>query len=193
MPAVARFSNQKDWGLSLGNVNGRLGRNAVFALICTVGLTGCNSAGTLSSPDVTNAPATGFENMSAGSEEEFIVNVGRRVYFDKGSAVVTDEARMTVVNQANWLKNNKKWVVKIQGHADDGGSEGKEKNLSTKRADAVMAELVKLGVSPKRLWTKGYGIERPVTDCDEITCQSQNRRVVVNLREEFDDSAPQSR
>lgn len=174
-------------------MNGRLGRNAVFALICVAGLAGCNSAGGLSSPDVTNAPADGFANMKPGSEEEFIVNVGRRVYFSKGSAVVDDEARMTVVNQANWLNNNKKWVVKIQGHADDGGGESKEKSLSTKRADAVMAELVKLGVDPNRLWTKGYGIERPVTDCDQITCQAQNRRVVVNLREEFDDSAPQSR
>jgi peptidoglycan-associated lipoprotein len=174
-------------------MNGRFGRNAVFALICAVGLAGCNSAGGLSSPDVTNAPADGFVNVSSGSEEEFIINVGRRIYFDKGSAVVSEEAHMTVVNQANWLKNNKKWVVKIQGHADDGGSEATEKNLSTKRANAVMAELVKLGVSPKRLWIKGYGIERPVTDCDEITCLSQNRRVVVNLREEFDDSAPQRR
>ncbi|MBO6508355.1 MAG: OmpA family protein [Roseibium sp.] len=162
-------------------------------MIGVVGLAGCNSAGTLSSPDVTNAPAAGFVNVSPGSEEEFIINVGRRVYFDKGSATVSDEARMTIVNQAKWLKDNKKWVVKIQGHADDGGSEATEKNLSTQRGNAVMAELVKLGVNPKRMWVKGYGIERPVTDCDEITCQSQNRRVVVNLREEFDDSAPQRR
>jgi peptidoglycan-associated lipoprotein len=56
-----------------------------------------------------------------------------------------------------------------------------------------MAELVKLGVNPKRMWVKGYGVERPVTDCDKVTCQSQNRRVVVNLREEFDDSAPAGR
>ncbi len=147
----------------------------------------------MSSPDVTNAPAAGFVNVSSGSEEDFILNVGRRIYFEQGSAVLSDEAEMTIQNQAKWLKGHKKWLVKIQGHADDTGSEAAQKTLSTQRANAVMAALVKQGVDPKRLWIKGYGIERPVTDCDAVTCQVQNRRVVVNLREEFDESAPQYR
>jgi len=189
----ARGKLKEDLGASLENTFGRIGRGAVFALMIGFGVAGCNSAGGLSSPDVTNAPAAGFGNISPGSEEEFIINVGRRVYFDQGSAVVTDEARITIENQAKWLKSNKKWLVKIQGHADDPGSEAAQKTLSTQRANAVMAELVKLGVNPKRMWVKGYGVERPVTDCDKVTCQSQNRRVVVNLREEFDDSAPAGR
>lgn len=164
-----------------------------LAIVIGAGLTGCNSAGGLSSPDVTNATAAGFGQIAPGSEEEFIINVGRRVYFDKGSATVTDEAEMTIKSQAEWLKRNKKWLVKVQGHSDDPGSEAAQKTLSTQRANAVMAELVSLGVSPKRIWVKGYGVERPVTDCATIECESQNRRVVVNLREEFDDSAPQAR
>ncbi len=165
----------------------------MIAAFCVLGLAACNTAGSLSSPDVTNAPAAGFGEISTGSEEEFIINVGRRVYFDRGSAVVTEEAKMTIKNQADWLKRNRKWLVKVQGHSDDPGSEAAQKTLSAQRADAVMAELVSLGVSPKRLWSKGYGVERPVTDCASIECQSQNRRVVVNLREEFDESAPQAR
>ncbi|GAB4529996.1 MAG: OmpA family protein [Roseibium sp.] len=172
---------------------GRFGRGALVALICGLGVAGCNSAGGLSSPNVTNAPVAGFASISPGSEEEFIINVGRRIYFEQGSAVVTDEARVTIENQARWLKRNKKWLVKVQGHADDPGSEAAQKTLSTQRANAVMAELAKLGVDQKRMWVKGYGVERPVTDCDELTCKSQNRRVVVNLREEFDDSAPTAR
>ncbi|MES0881444.1 OmpA family protein [Roseibium sp. SCP14] len=177
----------------MGNIFGRIGQGVGVALICGMGLASCNSAGGLTTPDVTNATAAGFVNVGPGSEEEFIIDVGRRVYFEKGSAVVTDEARMTIENQAKWLKDNKKWLVKVQGHADDGGSEAAAKSLSTQRANAVMTELITLGVSPNRMWVKGYGIERPVTDCDDITCQSQNRRVVVNLREEFDESAPQQR
>lgn len=170
-----------------------MGRGAAVALLCGFGLTACNSAGGFASPDVTNAPIAGYVDISPGSEEEFIVNVGRRIYFDQGSAVVSEEARITIEKQAKWLKKNKKWLVKIQGHADDPGSEAAQKTLSTQRANAIMAELVKLGVDPKRMWVKGYGVERPVTDCDAVTCQSQNRRVVVNLREEFDESAPQYR
>jgi len=139
---------------------------------------------------VTNARATGFVDIKPGSEEEFILNVGRRIYFEQGSAVITDEAKMTIVRQADWLKKNKGWLIKVQGHADDPGGESANKALSTKRAEAVLNALAEQGVSRKRMWAKGYGIERPVTDCDEITCKSQNRRVVVNLREEFDASAP---
>ncbi|MEP2704407.1 MAG: OmpA family protein [Roseibium sp.] len=169
------------------NYIGQIGRGIFLTAICGAVLAGCNTAGDLSSPDVTNAPATGFGNIGPGSEEEFIINVGRRIYFSNGSSTVSDEAIMTVDKQAEWLKRNPKWYAKIQGHADDSGSESAQKTLSTKRANAVMAALVKRGVNPKRLWAKGYGIERPVTDCDEVTCKSQNRRVVVNLREEFGD------
>ncbi|MEP3049041.1 MAG: OmpA family protein [Roseibium sp.] len=166
---------------------GQIARGIFLAAMCGVMLAGCNTSGELSSPDVTNAPATGFGTIGPGSEEEFIINVGRRIYFSNGSSTVSDEALMTIEKQAKWLINNKKWYAKIQGHADDSGSETAQKTLSTKRANAVMAALVKRSVNPKRLWAKGYGIERPVTDCDEITCKSQNRRVVVNLREEFGD------
>ncbi|MCX2725278.1 OmpA family protein [Roseibium salinum] len=174
-------------------LTGRFGRGAAVALLCGFGLAACNTSGNFSTPDVTNARAAGFVDISPGSEEEFIVNVGRRIYFEQGSASITDEARMTLENQATWLKNNKNWLVKIQGHADDPGSEAAQETLSTQRADAVMAELAKLGVDRKRMWTKGYGVERPVTDCDALSCQVQNRRVVVNLRDEFDESAPQYR
>ncbi|WP_244300893.1 OmpA family protein [Roseibium hamelinense] len=154
-------------------------------------LQGCNSAGNLATPNVTNAAAAGFVDMKPGSEEEFMLNVGRRIYFDKGSAEVSEEAKMTIARQATWLKDNTRWLVKVQGHADEPGGENANKTLSTQRANAVLNALVAQGVDRKRMWAKGYGIERPVTDCDDITCQSQNRRVVVNLREEFDESAPQ--
>ena len=169
------------------------GRTLALIGIAVAGLAGCNSGGVLSTPDVTNAPAAGFGEIKTGSEEEFIINVGRRIYFAPGSATVSDEALMTIENQAKWLNSNKRWLVKIQGHADDTGSEAEQKKLSTRRADAVMAALVKRGVDGKRLWTKGYGIERPVTDCDDIACKSQNRRVVVNLRDDYDDSAPSTK
>lgn len=155
-----------------------------------VGLGGCSNVSSFTTPDVTNATASGFVDMRPGSEEDFMLNVGRRVFFEKGSAVISSEAQMTIDRQAEWLKKNPRWLVKVQGHADDPGSEAANKTLSTKRAEAVMAALITKGVPAKRMWTKGYGIERPVTDCDEISCQAQNRRVVVNLREEFDDSAP---
>ncbi len=53
---------------------------------------GCTTIKFTKTADVTNAPAPGFETVSPGSEEDFIMNVGRRTYFAKGSATLDDTA-----------------------------------------------------------------------------------------------------
>ncbi len=130
----------------------------------------------------TNDPAPGFETVSLGSEEDFILNVGRRVYFTQDSANLDSVARATLDKQASWLNQNPRWLVKLQGFADDSGSPGSMTTLSQKRADATMSYLASKGVDPKRMWAKGYGNDREVRDCNDRSCKVQNRRVVVNLR-----------
>lgn len=135
----------------------------------------------------TNDPAPGFENVSAGSEEDFILNVGRRVYFAQDSARLDSVAMATLDSQAAWLARNPNWLIKLQGFADDSGSEAKMKTLSQQRADAAMAYLVSKGVDARRMWAKGYGNDREVRDCTERSCKVQNRRVVTNLRAQRDE------
>lgn len=130
----------------------------------------------------TNDPAPGFETVSTGSEEDFILNVGRRVYFTQDSANLDSVARATLDKQAAWLGQNPRWLVKLQGFADDSGSPASMTTLSQKRADAAMAYLASKGVDPKRMWAKGYGNDREVRDCNDRSCKVQNRRVVANLR-----------
>ncbi|MFS8147404.1 hypothetical protein ATY78_06780 [Rhizobium sp. R635] len=135
----------------------------------------------------TNDPAPGFENVSAGSEEDFILNVGRRIYFTQDSARLDSVAMATLDSQAAWLARNPNWLIKLQGFADDSGSEAKMKTLSQQRADAAMAYLVSKGVDARRMWAKGYGNDREVRDCTERSCKVQNRRVVTNLRAQRDE------
>lgn len=151
---------------------------------------GCTTFNFAKTPDVTNAPAPGFETVSPGSEEDFIINVGRRTYFAKGSNALDATAKRTLDAQAAWLSGNRGWLVKLQGHADDPGSVETDRALSQRRAETVMAYLVSKGVEPSRLWAKGYARDRLVRDCPDIECKAQNRRVVSNLRTEKDDSAP---
>lgn len=140
---------------------------------------------------VTDQPAQGYAPVQPGSEEDFILNAGRRVYFAAGSAELDDVARETLDIQAQWLNRNPNWLVKLQGYADDPGTASANTALSSKRANAAMNYLASKGVNPQRLWAKGNGKERPVRDCPETACKAQNRRVVVNLRTEFDEAAPQ--
>jgi len=135
----------------------------------------------------TDDPATGFENVKPGSEEDFILSAGRRIYFAEGSATLDDTAKVTVNNQIAFLNKYPRWFAKLQGFADDPGGDAKMVKLSQQRADAVMSYMIANGVAPGRLWAKGYGKERVVRACTERACKVQNRRVITNLRDTRDE------
>ena len=159
----------------------------IAALALMLGLLGCASSGgtsNMASPtEGTNAPVGGGINVTAGTEEDFMVNVGRRTFFKQASAELDDTARVTLDNQAQWLNQHPQWKVKLQGSADDPGSVASQKALSQKRADAVRNYLASRGIAPERMLAKGYGRDKIGEDCPEIECKSQNRRVVTNLQE----------
>lgn len=144
----------------------------------------CTSSGN-KNPSLTEdtSTSTGAINVVQGSEQDFMVNVGRRIFFTQGSAALDDTARATLDKQAQWLNQYPNWKVKLQGSADDPGSPQAQTALSQKRADAVKNYLASLGIGPERMLAKGYGREKIGDDCPEIECKAQNRRVVTNLQE----------
>jgi peptidoglycan-associated lipoprotein len=164
---------------------------AAMALMAIAGLgAGCASTGgargvAYAPPvgDVTNAPVQGGVNVAPGSEEDFMVNVGRRTFFKLGSAELDETARVTLDQQAQWLSQYPQWKIKLQGFADDQGSESQQKALSQKRADAVRDYLAARGIAADRMLAKGYGKDRLVADCADISCKAQNRRVITNPQE----------
>ncbi len=164
-----------------------IGWRTAAALSLFLVLAGCTSSGSnsnMTSPtEGTNAPVAGGINTTPGSEQDFMVSVGRRTFFAQGSAALDDTARVTLDKQAQWLNQYPNWKVKLQGSADDPGTPAAQKALSQKRADAVRDYLASQGIAPERMLAKGYGREKIGEDCPEIECKSQNRRVVTNLQE----------
>jgi peptidoglycan-associated lipoprotein len=152
---------------------------ALLAAGCSGGSFGTGEA-TLT-PVATDAPAMAGLGMAPGSEEDFMVNVGRRVFFSAGSDVLDQTAIVTLDKQAVWLNQYPTWRARVQGFADDTGAPEAQMALSLRRAEAVKAFLVSRGVAADRLRAKGYGRDRLVRDCPEIECKAQNRRVITNL------------
>jgi len=153
---------------------------SIAILLCGCASSGRSGSGGAPAVEMTSAPTSTGTNLQAGSEEDFIVNVGRRTFFKQGSADLDETARVTLQKQAQWLQQHPQWKVKLQGFADDPGSPAQQKNISQRRADAVRNYLASLGVGPERMKAKGYGRDRLVGDCPDIECKAQNRRVVTN-------------
>ena len=77
-------------------------------------------------------------DLPPGSNEDFIVNVGRRIYFTENSAELTDTAKVTLNSQAQWLAKYPSYKIKIEGFADEKGSAEFNKSLGLKRAEATL-------------------------------------------------------
>jgi peptidoglycan-associated lipoprotein len=130
-------------------------------------------------------PTTGVGNLGPnggppGSQQEFLVTVGDRVFFDTDSSSLTPTSTATLDKQAVWLSKYGNYQhVLIEGHADERGTREYNIALGARRANVVLNYLVSKGVSAQRLSMKSFGKERPVAICDDISCWSQNRRAVT--------------
>jgi len=118
-----------------------------------------------------------------GSQQDFIVNVGDRVFFETDSSELTPQARATLDKQAQWLTEYNRYAFTIEGHADERGTREYNIALGARRAQTVREYLVSRGVMAQRMHTISYGKERPVAVCNDISCWSQNRRVVTVLNQ----------
>ncbi len=118
----------------------------------------------------------------AGSQQDFVVNVGDRVFFDSDSTELNATAQATLDKQARWLNQYGNYAFTVEGHADERGTREYNFALGARRAEAAKNYLVSRGVAASRIKTISYGKERPVAVCDDISCWSQNRRAVTVLK-----------
>jgi len=151
----------------------------LVALALGLSLAGCASKKNL--PD--NAGGLGINNngAAAGSQQDFTVNVGDRIFFETDSSSLTQTAVGTLQKQAQWLIRYTNYPITVEGHADERGTREYNIALGARRAAATRDYLVSQGVPRNRIRTISFGKERPVAVCDDISCWSQNRRAVTLL------------
>ncbi len=128
-----------------------------------------------------DAQASAAGAASPGSQQDFVVNVGDRVFFETDITELSAQGRGTLDKQAQWLTNYSQYNFTIEGHADERGTREYNIALGARRAQAVRDYLVSRGIQANRMRTISYGKERPVAVCNDISCWSQNRRAVTVL------------
>lgn len=98
----------------------------------------------------------------AGSVQDFIVNVGDRVYFDTDRYNIDGEDMAVLNRQVAWLRSYPNTTIMVAGNCDERGTREYNLGLGERRANAVKDYLVSQGVSASRIETISYGKERPI-------------------------------
>ena len=101
------------------------------------------------------------------------------VFFDWDKATLTPEARRIIASAADEYKRTGSTRIVATGHTDLSGSAQYNLRLSERRAEAVKAELVRLGVPATVITTIGKGEEDPLVPTKDGVREAQNRRVEI--------------
>ena len=104
------------------------------------------------------------------------------VFFDWDRADLTDRARQIIAEAAQATTRVQTTRIEVAGHTDSSGTAGYNQGLSTRRAQNVSAELVRLGVPRAAITVQGFGESRPLVQTAKGVREPQNRRVEIVLR-----------
>jgi peptidoglycan-associated lipoprotein len=115
---------------------------------------------------------------AAGSEQDFVANVGDRVFFAFDKSDVSGEARGTLDKWVAFLKKYPSDNLTVEGHCDERGTVEYNLGLGDRRATAIKNYLVAQGVDAGRLKTISYGKSRPAVMGHDEAAWAQNRRGV---------------
>jgi peptidoglycan-associated lipoprotein len=98
------------------------------------------------------------------------------VFFDLDQATITSASQSALSTNSNWLKRWTSTRIVVEGHCDERGTTEYNLGLGERRANAVKAYLVSLGVPAERVNIVSKGKESPFCSTSDETCWQQNRR-----------------
>lgn len=103
------------------------------------------------------------------------------IFFAVNEFALLPESEPELKTVAVFLKQNPSLSVEIGGHTDNTGTQAFNLTLSGKRARSVMEFLLKNGIQPGRMISKGYGMDFPVAPNDTEEGRSKNRRTTLKI------------
>ena len=96
-----------------------------------------SSGGGTSASGGARGGASAQPSITPGSEEDFVRNVGDRVFFDFDKSNIRSDQRATLQRQAAWLNRYPQVTVTIEGHADERGTREYNLALGERRANSA--------------------------------------------------------
>ena len=155
---------------------------SIGLVVILMALGACSS---VDDPLVEYSAEGGVGEFGTGTQHDIYANFAEalgttdRVFFAFDSSVLDPRAQETVALWADALLRYPELSVVVEGHCDERGSREYNLALGERRAEAVRAQLVALGIDPARIATISFGKERPLADGHDETAWAQNRRAVL--------------
>ena len=141
----------------------------------SVASSGSSSSGSGSS----SVDQASISSPEPGSERDFIINVGDRVFFGYDRYTLSIDAQDVLLKQAAWLRQYPSVVLVIEGHADERGTREYNLALGERRASSMKEFLIAQGIMDSRIDVVSYGKERPAVEGSNEAAWAQNRRAVA--------------
>jgi len=126
---------------------------------------------TLSAPPPPPPPAPPVEE----------VKVSTPILFELNKTVIHPSSYPVLNRAVELLTADKDSYIIVDGYTDITGKPAYNKALSLRRAKAVKAELMRMGISAKRIKIVGHGAKNPSADNGTTEGRMQNRRAVMHL------------
>src|SRR5262245_3341412 len=155
---------------------------ALSFLVLTLFVGGCGPKKKPGPEDATSGlsdqklPGSSLEAYESGRRPPGDSGPLKDIHFAFDSYELDEQARQILRDSAEWLKDNSKVPIEIEGHCDERGTVEYNLALGAKRAKAAKDYLVTLGVSPDRMSTISYGEELPLCSEHTESCWAENRR-----------------
>ena len=111
-------------------------------------------------------------------ETKFVLN---EVLFAHNSSRLEPASFFQLDSLADYLTENPKLSVKINGYTDNTGREPRNLKLSRDRAEAVAEYLIQKNIDMQRISFEGFGSSRPIADNGTEAGRRKNRRVEILL------------
>ena len=105
------------------------------------------------------------------------------ILFEFDSASLSVEAQEILRAKAEWLRENPRARVMIEGHCDERGTNEYNLALGDRRAFSSKSFLVDLGIADSRITTISYGEEQPIDSRSTEDAWTQNRRAHFVIKE----------
>ena len=110
------------------------------------------------------------------------IEIREKIQFQKSKADILPESHNLLDEIVSVIQSNPDITkIAIEGHTSSEGSEDFNRDLSRRRAQAVLKYLTDKGVAADRLTSNGFGPDRPIASNDTEADREKNRRVEFNI------------